>query len=150
MKLAAALALGIALATLTARADDPAKKTGSIVGSFEVVAGEDNGKPVPDEKVVGTTVRITDDRIVVADKEDKELYVAKYTLDTSKTPSKITMTETGGPRGRNGSKAMGIIEAEGETLRLAYCYEGGIVPTEFKTKAGEKQLYFTMKRKAGK
>ena len=92
-------------------------------------------------------MRITGDSIVVADKDDKEIYVAKYTLDTTKTPIGIKMTETGGPRGRKGQKAVGMIARDGDTVKLCYCYEGGIVPSEFKTKAGEKQLCFVMKRK---
>jgi len=121
-----------------------------LAGNYEIVSGEDNGKAVPEERIKGSVVRVTADTIVVVDKEDKEVYVAKYTLDSKTAPYRITMTETGGPRGRKGEKAVGIIQREGDNLKLAYAYEGGIVPTEFKTKAGEKQLCFTMKRKDAK
>lgn len=149
MKTAIALGFGLLCLAVSdaARAQDKAKN--DFEGSYTITAGEDNGKAAPDEHIKGTTVRITGDTIVVADKEDKELYVAKYTLDTAKKPIKINMTETGGPRGRKGQKAVGIIEKDGKTVKLAYAYEGGIVPTEFKTKAGEKQLCFTLKQKDG-
>jgi uncharacterized protein (TIGR03067 family) len=116
-------------------------------GSYEIVAGEENGKELPEEHVKGSTVRITGDSIVVADKDEKELYVVKYVLDSTESPAKLTMTETGGPRGRKGAKAVGIIGKDGDALKLCYCYEGGIVPTKFKTKAGDKQLCFELKKK---
>jgi uncharacterized protein (TIGR03067 family) len=130
--------------TTPAVADD----TG-LVGHYEIVSGEDAGKAVPEERIKGSTVRITAETIVVVDKQDKEAYVAKYALDTASKPYKITMTESGGPRGRKGEKAVGIIQAEGDTTRLAYAFEGGIVPTEFKTRSGGKQLMFVLKRKPG-
>ena len=115
----------------------------------DVPVAENHAALVPEERVKGSSMRVTSDTIVVVDKDDKEAYVTKYTLNKKSRPYKITMTETGGPRGRKGEKAIGIIERDGDDLKLAYAYEGGIVPTEFKTKAGEKQLCFTMKRKDG-
>jgi uncharacterized protein (TIGR03067 family) len=155
MKTAIMLALGLAIGVPSAFAQEskttatPVAKT-DLSGNFEIVSGEDNGKDVSEDKIKGSTVRVTSDTIVVVDKEDKEVYVTKYTLDSKTSPYKITMTETGGPRGRKGEKAVGIIEKDGDTLKLAYAYEGGIVPTQFKTEAGAKQLYFKMKRKAAK
>ena len=40
--------------------------------------------------------------------------------------------------------ALGGVERDGDKVRLCYCYEGGIVPTEFKTKAGEKHCWILM------
>jgi len=146
-------AIGLSLLFMTGSAIAQETKTtapaNKLVGNYELVSGEDNGKAIPDDHIKGSTVRITDDDIVMVDKDNKEVYVTKYKLDTNRKPTRITMTETGGPRGRKGEKAVGIVERDGDKVRLCYCYEGGIVPTEFKTKAGEKQLCFTMKRKAG-
>lgn len=161
MRLATAFGLSMALLagpvraqetkvnTQETKADAKTTDASGLVGNYELVSGEDSGKAVPEEHIKGSTVRITADSIVVVDKQDKEVYVSKYALNTASKPYKITMTETGGPRGRKGEKAVGIIEPEGNTVRLAYAYEGGIVPTEFKTRAGGKQLMFTMKRKPG-
>ena len=161
MKTAITVALGLAMGGTSAFAQETkvkvttetkATKTGDadLAGNYEIVSGEDNGKDVPEERIKGSTVRVTSDTIVVVNKEDKEVYVTKYVLDSKASPAKITMTETGGPRGRKGEKAVGIIQRDGDELKLAYAYEGGIVPTEFKTKAGEKQLCFKMKRKEAK
>ena len=152
MKLATAIGMGLGITLLasSARAQETkAAPAPDLVGSYEIVSGEDNGMPVPEERIKGSTVRITAETIVVVDKDEKEVYVTKYALNTETKPYKITMVETGGPRGRKGEKAVGIIAPGDEegTLKLAYAYEGGILPTEFKTEAGAKQLCFTMKRK---
>ena len=153
MRTATAITLGMALLGTAAQAQEVEKttttqaKANKYEGAYMIVSGENNGKPAPDEQIKGTSMRITGDTIVVADKDEKDLYIAKYTLDDTKSPAVITMTETGGPSGRKGAKAVGIIKKDGDDLMLAYCYEGGIVPTDFKTKAGAKQLSFTMKRK---
>lgn len=155
MRRAIAMGLGFALAAGLAGAQQtrsPAKETDAtgLVGNFEIASGEEGGKPTPPERVKGSTVRITPDTIVVVDKDEKEVYVAKYTLNRDAKPYRITMVETGGPRGRKGEKAVGVIGTEGDDVKLCYAYEGGIIPTEFKTAAGAKQLCFTLKRKATK
>ncbi len=152
MRTTTAIGLGLALLLTTAARGQDAKttteaKANEFEGAYTITAGEDNGKAVSDDMVKGTSVRITGDSIIVAGKDNKEIYVTKYVLDAKKSPAAITMTETGGPRGRKGQKAQGIIKRDGETVMLCYGYEGGIVPTDFKTTAGEKQLCFTMKRK---
>jgi hypothetical protein len=43
-----------------------------------------------------------------------------------------------------GEIARGLIEQEGETVRLIYALPTGEIPTEFKTK--EKQLMFVLKK----
>ncbi len=154
MRHATAIGLGLLLLTGSVKAQETKTvtkeaKASDLVGSYELILGEDNGKEVSEDKIKGSTVRITDDDIVMVDMDNKDVYVTKYKLDTKSKPFRITMTEIGGPRGRKGEKAVGIIERDGDKVRLCYSYEGGIVLTEFKTKPGEKQLCFTMKRRAG-
>jgi uncharacterized protein (TIGR03067 family) len=149
MRTLTAIGLGMALLLNTAAQgqDTKATKGNAFEGAYTIVSGEEDGKPIPAHRIEGSSVRITGDAIVVADMDDTDLYVAKYSFDAKKSPAAITMTETGGPRGHKGQKAQGIIKRDGDTVKLCYCYEGGIVPTEFKTKAGENQLCFIMKRK---
>jgi hypothetical protein len=45
-----------------------------------------------------------------------------------------------------GEKTAGVIEAEGDMLRICYALPGGQTPTEFKTT--DKQQCFVLKRKA--
>jgi len=114
-----------------------------LLGEYIMVSGKDNGEQVPEERIKGNVVRITDDTITAVDRDEKEIYVAKYMLDTTHTPYRIMMTVAGGPRESKGDKAEGIVELKGDTLRMAYAYAGGDVPKDFKT-IGKKQLEFTM------
>lgn len=117
-----------------------------LLGEYIMVSGEDNGETVPEERIRGNIVRITDDTITAVDEKDQEIYVAKYKLDTSSTPHKISMTIAGGPRGKKGDKAEGIVEVKGKDLFLAYSYDGAEVPKDFKS-TGKKQLMFKLTAK---
>jgi len=126
--------------------DEKKEAANPLLGEYIMVSGEDNGEPVPEERIRGNILRITADTITAVDKKDQEIYVAKYKLDTTKTPYAITMTIAGGPRGEAGDKAVGIVELKGDTLQLAYAYDGGEVPKDFKSN-GKKQLKFTLTTK---
>jgi uncharacterized protein (TIGR03067 family) len=133
--------LASGVATFAQDAEKPSKNP--LLGEYVMVSGKDNGETVPEERIKGNIVRITDDTITAVDRDEKEIYVAKYMLDTTHTPYKIMMTIAGGPRDAKGDKAEGIVELKGETLRMAYAYAGGDVPKDFKS-IGKKQLEFTM------
>ncbi len=119
----------------------PKDAAAALVGGYTVVSGEKYGEKEPAERVEGTSVRFTEDRIIVTDKDKTEVYGSQYTLDTSESPYRITMTSKLGPS--EGKIAKGLIEKKGDTLRLIYALPDGEAPTEFKTKA--KQLMFVMK-----
>lgn len=141
------LALAVALAAAPfALSDDPASKptdesaTGlSLVGGYTIVGGEQGGKPLPPEKYKGSIVRFTKDEVIGTGEDKKQIFVAKYTLDTAKTPWVITMKTTAPGEG----EATGLIEKKGDTVRVIYNLPGGKAPSEFKT--GEKQNLFVLK-----
>jgi uncharacterized protein (TIGR03067 family) len=111
-------------------------------GDYMIVAGEREGQKEAPERIQGDWVRFTGDTITVMDKDKKETYSATYTIDSSKKPCVITMTETKGPN--KGEKARGLIEKRGNTIKLIYALPGGEAPTGFDgTKA--KQLMFVLK-----
>lgn len=116
-------------------------KPADLVGAYTITRGEKEGIPEPAERVRGTMVRFSEDRVVVVDKENKEIYGAEYKLDPRHKPAKITMTSKLGPA--EGKVANGLIEKTGETVRLIYSLPGGAAPTSFK--AGDKQMMFEMK-----
>ena len=144
------LAASLALATPSIADDTPKSKISGapadLLGGYTIVSGERYGEKEPTERIEGTTVRIADDAIIVLDKEKKEVYAQTYKVDTTSTPWKITLKskitpykqEAGGE-----TEAKGLIEKNGDTVRIIYALPGGQVPTEFKTKA--KQLMFVMK-----
>jgi uncharacterized protein (TIGR03067 family) len=148
------LTLGIAtLLTLTAAAtpaDDKPKVNDAgapagLIGGYTIVAGEKYGEKIPADQIKGTTVRIAEDGIVVLDKEKKEVYAQTYTIDSDSKPWKITMKSKITPftKDKEEPVAKGLIEKDGDTVRLIYAIPGGETPTEFKTK--DKQLMFEMK-----
>jgi uncharacterized protein (TIGR03067 family) len=114
----------------------------SLVGRYDIVDGEKEGTKEPAERIKGTTVTITKDSIVVADKEKKEIYTSFYKLDSTTNPCSITMTSR--VESSAGEIARGLIQKEGDTVRLVYALPTGETPTGFKTK--EKQLMFVMKK----
>lgn len=118
-----------------------------LEGGYTIVSGESDGKPIPAERIQGTTTRFTKDRIVTTDKDKKEVYVATYTLDESKKPCVITMKSVV-PKGD--VEAKGLIKKEGDTVMLIYALPGGKMPDDFKTE--EKQNLFVLKNlnKGGK
>lgn len=118
-------------------------KPADLVGGYTIVSGEKFGKPEPAERVAGTIVRFTERDVKVVDKDSRELYVADYTLDASRSPCAITMTATHAPDA--GDVAHGLVEKTGDTVRLIYALPGGAAPTDFRTQ--EKQLLFVMENK---
>jgi uncharacterized protein (TIGR03067 family) len=117
-----------------------------LLGGYTVIAGERFGEPEPADRIEGVTVRFAEDAIVVLDKDKKEVYAQTYKVDTSSTPWKITMRSKITPyaeKSDGDAVAYGLVQKDGDTVKLIYALPGGEKPTEFKTKA--KQLMFVMK-----
>lgn len=112
-----------------------------LVGGYTIVGGEKFGQKEPDDRIDGTTVRFTEDRIVVTDKDKKEVYGATYKLEPGEKATRIVMTSK--LANEEGQVARGLVEKDGDTVRLIYALPGGEDPTEFKTK--ERQLMFELK-----
>ena len=112
-----------------------------LEGGYTIVSGEKFGEPEPESRIKGSTVRITKDHIVVTDKDKTEVYGSDYTLESHTCPAKIRLVAKLSPA--DGTVARGLIEKDGDTVRLIYALPGGEVPKEFKT--GPKQLMFVMK-----
>jgi uncharacterized protein (TIGR03067 family) len=122
---------------------DKPKGAADLVGVYFIESGERDGNAEPPERVEGSMVRFSEDRVVVTDKQSKELYGAEYRLDTSEKPWKITMTSKLAPE--EGRVAKGLIEKSGDRIRLVYSLPGGKPPTDFHT--SDRQLMFVMKKK---
>lgn len=129
------------------QADGSSSKSGAkltpadLVGGYTIVGGEKFGLKEPEERVKGSTVRFTEDRVVVTDKDKKEVYGATYILEPSARGARIVMTSKLGSE--EGQVARGLIQKDGETIRLIYALPGAPEPTEFKTK--DRQLMFELR-----
>ncbi len=137
------------------KAREPAAlKPADLVGAYEITSGEKFGVPDAPERIKGSTVRFTEDRVVVMDKDSKEVYGATYTLEATEAAagasasgaiaSKIKMTSK--LADVEDAVAFGLIDKAGDTVRLVYALPGGEAPRDFKTK--DKQLLFVLKKKA--
>ena len=115
------------------------KADAKLEGSYTVVSGEENGKAVPADRVKGSAVVFTADTITGTDKDKKEFFAAKYTLDTGKSPWTIRMHSTAPKE----ADAVGLIKKEGDTVTLIYALPGAPAPTEFKTK--DRQNMFVLR-----
>lgn len=136
-----AVAIMLAAVGLAAVADDKARETKKIEGRYELVGGEDEGKKLPRERHEGSVVVISKDTIYGHDKDRKQFFSAKYSLDTSKKPWRLSMVSKAP---KEGERAEGIAMSDGETLKICYALPGGETPTDFTTK--EKQHCFILKK----
>lgn len=138
------VSLGLCVAASLSIADDtkkPDEKDAALKleGGYTLVSGERDGKAIPEEKIKGGIVKFTGDSIVATDKDKKEFFAAKYKLDTSSKPYKIWMKSTVPAAG----ETTGLVEKDGDTIKIVYALPGGKEPTEMK--AGEKQHLFVLK-----
>jgi len=115
-----------------------------LVGVYTIQAEERNGKQISEEHYKDVIVRIATNAITTYDKDKKEVFAATYTLDTGKKPWRLKMKATISPRGGVGEVSDGLIEKDGDIVRLIYALPKGPVPDEFKTVVG--QQMFALKR----
>jgi len=140
--------LGLLAAVTFAWGEETKAKSGkldakSLKGTYTVVKGVHEGKELPADHFKGSVVIITADKIYGSDKAKKEFFSASYTLETASTPAVIHMTSTSPKK----EKADGVIESDGDTVRICYALPGGEAPKDFK--AGVKQNCFELKRVKG-
>lgn len=136
------LALGLlACAALTGGAADDKL---DLKGTYKLVGGKKNGTDV-DENSKKATYTVTEDKFTIGGGEFK--FVMGYKLDTKATPAHIDMEILEGPEGTKGSKAVGIVELKGDTLKLAYALDKEKRPKGFDGKDG---FFFELKKEKGK
>jgi uncharacterized protein (TIGR03067 family) len=145
-----ALTLGCGLAA----ADDKTNKPGEtpkLEGTYTIVSGEENGKAVAKERIDGAMIVFTDKTVVGTDKSKTEFFSCTYTVDSTKSPWTITLTDaTKGAvpdkekKPAERATSSGLIKQDGDTVTIIYSLAGGKAPTEFKT--GDNQMMFVMKR----
>jgi uncharacterized protein (TIGR03067 family) len=120
MKSIAAFALGLGLLALlgsTARTDDKKPEAPKLEGKYTLVGGKKNDKPIDDDAKKGEFT-FTADKVTI--KGMGMTFVMGYKLDAKQTPIHIDMEILEGIEGSKGTKAAGIIEVKGDTLKLAY------------------------------
>jgi len=142
VKFLVALVLALALAGVAARAEDRKdSKDNKLTGKWTVTDVNKSGKR--EEDVKGKTVTITGDTIKCCDKDSKCEMEARYTLDTSSKPYRITMKCTEGEH--KGKTLEGIVDMDGDTARICFSKPDEKAPTSTReTKQG--QCCITLRR----
>jgi uncharacterized protein (TIGR03067 family) len=128
----------------TVDAGDRKNDSAGLIGMYHIVEGSRNGQKVDNDRMNEVMVRIAANAITTYTKDKKEVYAATYELDQSRKPWRITMTATITPVNGKGTKSEGLIEKNGDTVKLIYALPGGATPSEFKT--GDKQQMFVLKK----
>lgn len=111
-------------------AEEAKKELEKLQGEWVMAALEVEGKPVPDEKIQGTTLTIKGDKYIVSVKDKK--HEVTITLDPTKNPKHIDMAF---PDGTNAPRiGKGIYKIEDDKFILCRTQStDGDRPTQFGT-----------------
>jgi uncharacterized protein (TIGR03067 family) len=146
MKLfAAALAAGFSFGIVGAE-DQEKSPAEQLIGTYAIVKGMENGKEIPKESLKESVVTITKDKIVGVTKDQSQLFVADYTVQSDapgakeKNVIKLSMKGTKPDE----ANATGLAKIEGNTVTIIYNLPKGKPPADFKLQEG--QHMFVLKR----
>jgi uncharacterized protein (TIGR03067 family) len=139
MKRKVSVALVIGLLVAAAGAEDKSAKgdKDKLQGTWAMVSGERDGKPIPEENAKNTKVEFAGDKMVIHNKDRKT--EGTFKLNTDKKPKAIDV-DLGGQQGK------GIYQLEGDTLKVAHGEAGGPRPKDFSTKEGSGVTVVVFKR----
>lgn len=113
----------------------------TIAGEYTLVSGKKFGANIDEESKKGT---FTIDREKITIMSMGVKFVIAYKLNAKAKPAAIDMEILEGPEGTKGEKALGIVDRDGDTLKLAYLLEKEKRPKDFDGKDG---MLFTLKAK---
>jgi uncharacterized protein (TIGR03067 family) len=129
-----------------ARDDAVKKELAKMQGSWQVVSGEEDGKPSSEYLTENLKWIIKGDQLSftgIAPLTDKAGKLT-LTIDASTTPKCIDLKVEAGSL--KGTVWEGVYEWKGEELKLCLHLAGGKRPVEFGTKEGSNQVLFVLKR----
>lgn len=121
--------------------ETPKAPPAKLDGEWVVEAIEGPPKDAPPGSVV---MRFTDGKISIKEAKREKPEDASYTVDASKKPAQIDIRPD-----RAGGKdkvIFGIYEVTGDTLKLAFGFDGAERPTEFKGDVEKRIAFITLKR----
>jgi uncharacterized protein (TIGR03067 family) len=123
-------------------ADDPKEDLKKLEGTWTMVSGEKDGKPVPEQTIKIAKLVIKGDQHDV--KIGNDAYQGTHKIDPSKKPKTIDATDTEGPF--KGKTVYGIYESDGDTFKVCFAKPGDERPKEFNTKAGTGHIMHVWKK----
>jgi uncharacterized protein (TIGR03067 family) len=124
-----------------------AKEKKKFEGTWQMVSGEVDGKPVADEHVKPSRItHAKEGMTLTTPHQSKEPFKARITrLDPAKKPAEMDWVRDSGPAA--GTTMMAIYEwIDDDTYRVCFDPSGKERPREFKTAAGSKHILHVWKR----
>ena len=126
--------------TISQQPTEPKKKTDPelLLGIWEIVGLESDGKAKPAQNYQGNTFTFTKDKAVLREGGFQSIEFA-FSLDAAKSPKTIELTV-------RGNLIHGIYKLDGDDLTLTVSPGGLRPPAEFATKTGGDSETFLLKR----
>jgi uncharacterized protein (TIGR03067 family) len=146
MRMAIRLAAAAVLVAGPALADekkDSKFDAAKLVGKWDFVSGQKPGEKLDADRLKDQSVEITKETLTL--KGPAGTFVMKYSIDAAKSPAALKLEITEAPFGA-GTKADGIIEFDGDNLKLCYADPGEPAPTSFEVKEKDKARSFVLKK----
>lgn len=140
--LATSFAVGLLIGSNAIAADAPNDKKG-FQGTWILIAGEAEGKPLTKKELKDGTLEIKGDNYTVT-LADKKTVKGTQKLDPTKQPKTIDITDASGPN--KGKTFLGIYELKGDKFRVVFAAAGKPRPTKFATAADSGQWMHVWKR----
>jgi len=107
-----------------------------LVGEWDLISFEKDGKKVPEKDFKGIRVRFTSSpRTVTVTKGEKTLAEGTVEVDPAKQPQTINVTITS-EGAKKGKTSVGIYRVDGDSLTLCFDDTGKMRPKEFASKPG--------------
>jgi uncharacterized protein (TIGR03067 family) len=123
-------------------AEDAGKELDHLQGNWSLVSAEEAGKNQTEAKGRNVSVVVKGDVWSIKYEGQPKSLDMKLELDPSSKPKAVDFVSTL----RDNVKAHGIYELDGDTLKVCWAKAGHARPSEFKTNAGDKRIFLTLKR----
>ena len=132
MRYATALVAVLSLGSFVV-ADEPITDPAKLEGTYKIVGGQNDSVPYSKEAIAGWVVTIKGDTMTITDKNQKVFLSCTFTIDTTGTtsPQYVAMTTIAPMKGL---ELAGIIDREGETIRICYSQPEHDTPADFAAK----------------
>ena len=115
--------------------------TEKLVGTWDYVSAEANGRKLDKDHFDGSQVEIGEDTLTL--KSGTATFLLEYKLDSTKNPAALDLKIVEGPFGQ-GSSAPGIVQIKDGKLFICYPPRGGDAPTKFE--GGDEYSLFILSR----
>jgi len=129
-------ACGLLLAADNTKENQAMGDQEKIQGTWALVSGERNSKPLPDQVIQHVKLIFAGDRLTTQHKDRKT--EATFKLDPNKTPKEIDLV-------MDGHVGKGIYQLDGDSLKMVHGEVGDARPKDF-PKAGSGLTVLVLKR----